>query len=101
MLDPKYPVALRTRRRCFRGLVKLCGDHGVLPGSYIIPESKIEKLGDEPVSTGGFSEVWLGTYGGEENYVAIKVIHYNKQNCIHNIRKASYTSTPLPGAIQA
>ena len=64
-------MTLRARRRCFRGLVKICGEHGILPSSYIIPESKI-KPGDS-LASGGFSEVLRGTYEGNKS-VAIKVI---------------------------
>jgi hypothetical protein len=94
MLGPQYPIAPRTRGRCFRGLVKLCGEYGVLPGLYIVPEAKVDKWGDKPVSTGGFSEVWKGTYGG--NPVAIKVIRYNQQENVQRIRKARWLAS-LPG----
>ena len=73
MLDSHYPVSLRTRRRCFRGLVKLCGERGILPNSYIVPESKLEKLGEGPITTGRFADVWAGAYE-DETMVAIKVI---------------------------
>ena len=73
MLQPRVQMDLRTRRRCFRGLVKICGEYGVLPVSYIIPESKIKKLGDSPIASGGFSEIFQGAYDEDES-VAIKVI---------------------------
>jgi len=66
-LEPRYPITLRTRRRCYRGLVKLCGEYGILPNSYRIPKSKIEKLGDDPISCGGFSVVWPGMYKEHDN----------------------------------
>lgn len=73
-LDSHYPITLRAKRRCFRGLVKLCGEHGILPSSYLLPESKIQKLEDEgPRFTGGFSDIWPGVYE-DETFVAIKVI---------------------------
>jgi len=64
-------MTLRARRRCFRGLVKICGEYGILPRSHIISESKVE-LGDS-LASGGFSEVLRGTYEGSKS-VAIKVI---------------------------
>jgi len=73
MLQPQFQMTLRTRRRCFRGLVKICGEYGALPSSYIIPESKIKKLGDSHIASGGFSEVLQGAYEGDKP-VAIKVI---------------------------
>jgi len=53
--------------------VKLCGEFGILPSSYITTESKIQKLGGSPTASGGFSEVWRGKYKGD-GFVAIKVI---------------------------
>ena len=55
--------------------MELCGEHGILPSSCLIPESKVEKLGEEPVAIGGFSDVWPGIYE-EETWVAVKVIRY-------------------------
>ena len=53
--------------------MKTCGEHGILPSSYIIPESEIKKLGDSHIASGGFSEVFRGMYEGRKP-VAIKVI---------------------------
>lgn len=87
MLDPKLQITLSTRRRCFRGLVKLCGEYGVLPSPYIIPDSKVEKLGDEPISVGGFSQVWPGMYE-DERAVAIKIIQYYEKDGVQTIKKS-------------
>lgn len=86
------------RRRCFRGLVKTCGEYGILPSSYIIPESKIQKLGDSPISSGGFSDVWPGVYredgkfeseedDDEGRFIAIKIIRYCETDDIQTIKK--------------
>jgi hypothetical protein len=88
-------MSLRARRRCFRGLVKLCGEYGILPSSYIIPESKVEKLGDTPISSGGSSDVWPGVYYETEDtkdedggkYVAIKVIRYCNADDVQTVKK--------------
>jgi len=94
MLNPRYPMDLRTRRRCFRGFVKVCGEHGILPSSYIIPKSKIEKLGDSPFSSGGFSNIWPGMYKEDEDEegrcVAIKVVRYCESDDVQKIKNASY-----------
>ena len=89
MLDPKLSITLSTRRRCFRGLVKVCGEYGVLPSTYIIPDSKVEKLGDEPISVGGFSQVWPGMYDDEKS-VAIKIIQYYEKDGVQTIKKARH-----------
>jgi hypothetical protein len=89
MLDPRFGINLRTRRRCFRGLVKICGEHCILPSSYIIPESKVQKLGDCAVSSGGFSDVWPGMYE-EDLAVAIKVIRYCELDDVQKVKKVRY-----------
>ena len=72
-------MSLSVQRRCFQGLVKLCGKYGILPNSYVIPGSKVQKLGDSPHASGGFSDVWSGIYNEAEDRckrVAIKVIRH-------------------------
>ena len=66
--------------------MKICGKYGILPNSYIIPESKIEKLGESPISFGGFSSVWPGMYE-EDKSVAIKVLRYRKSDDAQKIKK--------------
>lgn len=77
------------KTRCFRGLVKICGEHGILPNSYIIPGSEIQKLGESPIASGGFSDVWPGIHG-EDDSVAIKVIRYYASDDIKKIKKVRY-----------
>ncbi|KAF9654231.1 hypothetical protein BDM02DRAFT_3182057 [Thelephora ganbajun] len=69
MLDHKYPIAMCTRRRCF--------------------QSDIEKLGESPVSSGGFSDVWPGVHEGEKA-VAIKVIRHYESDDAQKIKKAGH-----------
>jgi hypothetical protein len=89
MLAPGYPVNVRTRRRCFRGLVEVCGKYGILPDSHTIPGSRIEAVGDGPISSGEFSEVWEGEYeeGDETKRVAIKVVRYLDSDKSRKLRK--------------
>jgi len=93
MLEPRHPMSLGLWRRCFRGLVKLCGEHGVLPSSHIIPKSKVQKLGYCPISLGGSSSIWPGIYNegdGDDGgkCVAIKVIRYFESDDVHTVKKA-------------
>ena len=81
MIEPS--VDARTRGRCFRGLVEVCGKYGVLPASHTITGSEIEMLDDAPISAGEFTEVWPGAHteddgddDGETTLVAIKVVRY-------------------------
>ena len=89
MLAPGYPINLRTRRRCFRGLVEVCGKYAILPDSHSIPESKIGVVGDGPISSGEFSEVWEGNYkeNDETKHVAIKVVRYLSSGESRKLRK--------------
>jgi len=57
----------------------------------MIPKSKIQKMGESPVSSGGFSDVWTGAYrdgeGDESKYVAIKVLRYCQSDDVRPIKK--------------
>ena len=93
MLEPRYSISVDTRRRYFRELVKICGEYDILPSSYIIPESKVQRLDDSPVSSGGFSNVWRGTYAEDKSdkdkarSIAIKVMRCLKWVDIQPIKK--------------
>jgi len=94
MLEPHHQIDLCTTRRYFQRLVEACGEYGTLPSSYIIPESKVQKLGDSPVSSGGFSDVWPGAYEEDEDEdpkcVAIKVIRYREPDGVQKIKKVRH-----------
>ena len=103
MLNPCYPINLRTRRRCFRGLVKTCVEYGTLPNSYIIPKSKIEKLGEDPFASGSYSAVWAGMYKKEDEdeegkCVAIKVMQSWGMDA-QKYKKVKYFGSHSPHAI--
>jgi len=66
--------------------VKICGEHGILPDSYIISESEIRKLGNSPISSGGSSEIWAGMYE-EDRSIAIKVIRFYESGDIRKVKK--------------
>ena len=76
MLALRHPMNVRTRRRCFRALVEVCGKYGVLPDSHTIPASKIKVVGSDCISSTESSEVWEGECNedGEAKRVAIKVV---------------------------
>lgn len=83
---------VRTQRRCFQGLVEVCGKHGVLPDSHTIPVSKIKMLDDTPVSAAEFTEVWLGTFREDEGddegtFVRIKVVRYLDPDKAQNLKR--------------
>jgi hypothetical protein len=88
-------MSQRARRRCFRGLMKICGEYGILPSSYLVHESKVEKPGNTSISSGDFSQVWPGMYYEAEDEtdedggkcVAIKVIRYCDVEDVQRIKK--------------
>jgi len=49
--------------KCLRALRKLCGRTGQLPSSYKISETNLVREGYHPVASGGFSDLWTGTFG--------------------------------------
>lgn len=89
MLQPQFKLSLRTRTRCFRGLVKICGEYGILPNSCVIPEYKVQKLGDSTTSCSGFSDIWPGAYE-EDIPVAIEVVRNYGSDDIRKIRKVRF-----------
>jgi len=60
MLRLRFQMSLQTRRRCLRALTNICGEYTILPNSYVIPQSKIQKMGDSPISSRDFFDVWSG-----------------------------------------
>jgi len=63
--------------------------YDILPDSYIIPESKFRRLGDNPISFDGLSEVWPGVYE-EGKPIAIKVIRYHDAEGAQEIKKVGH-----------
>ena len=98
LLAPGYSMSVRTRRRCFRGLVEVCRKYGILPESHTIPGSKISVIGDSHISSGEFSEVWKGEYkeDGETKCVAIKEVRYLDPNKPRNLKKVRRPELSLP-----
>lgn len=70
-----------------RGLAKICGEYDVLPSSYTVPDSEVQKEGNLPVSFGGFSDVWKGVYGEEKRVVAIKVLRQYQTVDVKRVKK--------------
>ncbi|KAF9779315.1 CNH domain-containing protein [Thelephora terrestris] len=71
------PIADDVTRRCLHKLQTICGNHTTLPSSYFIP-GDVSRVGVEPVASGGFADVWEGTYGG--NRVCIKCLRISQQS---------------------
>ena len=69
--------------------------YDILPSSQIIPESKIEKLGDSPVSSGSLSHVWRGVYSDGGGSVAIKFMRHAGSSKVENTKEVRHFD-PLP-----
>ena len=80
-------MGLRERGECYQELVKICGEYGTLPSSYIIPESKVQKVGYTPTSS-DWSGVCEGVY--EDKSIAIRVIRRHKPEDVQDIRVVKY-----------
>ena len=71
-----------TKSKLQRALRKTCGVAGTLPDSYYLDTNQIEKLNDVPFASGGYSDVWRGTY--HKDNVSIKAFRvYTTDNIMH------------------
>ena len=71
-----------TKGKIHRALRKTCAEVGILPSSYYLDDSQIKKLNDVPFASGGYSDVWRGSYKGEQ--VSIKAFRvYTTDNIKH------------------
>lgn len=64
-------------RRCMHKLQAICGHHSVLPSSCTLL-GDLARVGDEPVASGGCSDVWQGIHNG--NNVCVKSLRCCTQN---------------------
>ena len=71
-----------TKSKLHRALRKTCAEAGILPTSYYLDDKQIKKLNDVPFASGGYSDVWRGSYKGEN--VSIKAFRvYTTDNIKH------------------
>ena len=64
-------------RRCLHKLQLICSNHGILPSSYAI-SGELTRVGNDPIGTGGFADVWEGTHNGIK--VCIKCLRVTQQS---------------------
>ena len=55
------PTTDDVSRLCLHKLQAICSNRGILPSSHVIAGG-LTKLGDYPVASGGFAEVWEGEH---------------------------------------
>ncbi|KAF9785479.1 CNH domain-containing protein [Thelephora terrestris] len=70
------PITDDVSRRCLHKLQAICGLHNILPSSHNI-SGEVSRVGDDPVASGGFSDVWKGIYDGRK--VCIKYLRITQQ----------------------
>jgi len=83
--------------KCFQGLVKVCGEYGILPSSRIVPGAKVQRVDYTPISP-GLSEVWKGAHEGRS--VAIKVIRHRKSDNAQETKAVRSPNSSPPTEIE-
>ena len=87
------PTADDVSRLCLHKLQAICSHHGILPSSHII-SGGLTKLGDYPVASGGFAEVWEGMY--KKTKVCIKCPRINTRDRQDIEKVNDLHGTPIP-----
>ena len=87
------PTTDDVSRLCLHKLQAICSHHGILPSSHIIAGG-LTKVGDYPVASGGFADVWEGVH--DKTKVCIKCpkttrTDYQEKDKVNNLH-----GTPLP-----
>ena len=81
----------RIHASLFHVLRKLCGHLGILPTQYDLSQRSPDSddalivVSEHSVARGGFADVWLGRYRGQQ--VAIKEFRIWKDDNVEKIRK--------------
>jgi len=71
-------------RKGLRALRKICGQTRLLPTTHMLADG-LEKSGDMPAASGGFADVWRGTYNGRQ--VAIKALRIYNTDDLQQVKK--------------
>ena len=77
----------------FKRFRRLCDRTGLPPTSHIIPQKFVQTTG-QPVTSGGFGDVWEGIYNGKR--VAIKALRVHKEDDVRRIKKVANSTFPTP-----
>ncbi|OCH87497.1 kinase-like protein [Obba rivulosa] len=75
----------RLWRQSLDMLRTLCGKNEICPSSFTLPEKFLQKHSDRPIASGGFADVWRGTYQGKD--VAIKVWRFHGRDITPRVLK--------------
>jgi hypothetical protein len=61
--------------------------------SYTIPRERISTVGEHPIASGGFGDVWEGSYGGRR--VAIKALRIYKEEDMRNVKRVGCSAMAI------
>jgi len=87
LTEPLWKAALRM-------LCKLCGSYKLLPTDCVLGEELVET--GTQIGSGGFADVWQGTYGGMQ--VAIKRLRVGGNDDLTKLHKVSSVNHSGMGA---
>ena len=66
---------LSQKKRYLTMVIKICKVYRLVPTSHIVLDSELEKLGEKPFKSEEDSNVWPGSYKGQEVLVKVLVRH--------------------------
>jgi len=71
------PGTDQVSRQCLHKLQAICGQHMTLPSSHNV-SGDLTRVGDHPIASGGFADVWEGIHGDRK--VCIKFLRLAMNN---------------------
>ena len=86
-------TAIKHDAKIFKRFWQLCGRTGLLPTSHILSD-KPTLTSKHLLATGGFGDVWEGTYNDKR--VAIQVLRVHKEDDIQGVKKAIHPTFLTP-----
>ncbi|KAF9647854.1 kinase-like protein [Thelephora ganbajun] len=84
-LDEREPHS-KTRKQRLKCLQRLCGTYGILPSSFILPDT-FDGYGSMPFATGGYSHVYRMTFQGRPVAVKHLVVNTGEEERLRKMRR--------------
>ena len=79
-------ISSHSGKTYLKYLQRLCGASGVLPSSFILADG-FDTLESRPFTSGGFADVYRGTYKGQP--VVAKALKTTSVDDLENVHKVS------------
>ena len=89
------PTTDDVSRLCLHKLQAICTYHSILPSSHIIAGG-LSKVGDYPVASGGFADIWKGMHGNTEVCIKCPKITVRDRQGIEKVSGLHGTLLPRP-----